>query len=181
MSTRWIVTALGKDRPGIVAGITKILYQLGCNLEDSAMTRLGGEFAVMLAFSSSANAGPERLRRAFEPLERRLRLAVHLTSLTASEAHAPRTRGRPYQISVYGADRAGIVYRVTEALAKRKINIMDVHAHRSASKGPSLYLLMLEVEMPAGRSAASIESQLKRVAKQLGVQLSLRPAEADVL
>ncbi len=72
MSTRWIVTALGKDRPGIVAGITKILYQLGCNLEDSAMTRLGGEFAVMLAFSASAKAGADRLRRAFEPLEKRL-------------------------------------------------------------------------------------------------------------
>ena len=181
MSTRWIVTATGKDRPGIVAGVTKILYQLGCNLEDSAMTRLGGEFTVMLAFSASAKAGPERLRRAFAPLERRLGLAVHLKALTASEARAPRTRGRPYQISVYGADRPGIVYRVTEALAKRGVNILDVHAHRSASKGPSLYLLMLEVEMPSSRPAKSIELQLKRVAKQLGVQLSLRPAEADVL
>lgn len=180
MTSRWIVTAIGKDRPGIVAGITKVLYQLGCNLEDSAMTRLGGEFAVMLVFSASAKAGAERLRMAFVPLERRLGLAVHLKALTASEGRAPRTRGRPYQISVYGADRPGIVYRVTEALAKRGVNILDVHAHRSASKGPSLYLLMLEAELPAGR-AASIESQLKRVARQLGVQLSLRPAEADVL
>ena len=40
MSNRWIVTALGQDRPGIVAGVTEVLYKLGCNLEDSAMTRL---------------------------------------------------------------------------------------------------------------------------------------------
>ena len=45
MQERWIVTALGQDRPGIVAGVTKVLYDLGCNLEDSAMTRLEGEFA----------------------------------------------------------------------------------------------------------------------------------------
>ena len=47
MTHRWIVTALGKDRPGIVAGVTKVLYQLGCNLEDSAMTRLECDVPIM--------------------------------------------------------------------------------------------------------------------------------------
>ena len=180
MANRWIVTALGKDRPGIVAGVTKILYQLGCNLEDSAMTRLEGEFAVMLIFSAPAKVSAERLRRAFVPLERQ-GLAVHLKSLTALETRAPKGRGKTFQISVYGADRPGIVFRVSEALAKAGANITDVHTHRSAGGGPSLYLMLLEVELPPRLAEAALERRLQQLARRLGVEVSLRQAEAAVL
>ena len=180
MAKRWIVTALGKDRPGIVAGVTKILYRLGCNLEDSAMTRLEAEFAVILIFSVPGKVSVERLRGAFAPLERQ-GLAVHLKPLTASETRAPKGRGKAFQISVYGADRPGIVFRVSEALAKAGANITDVHTHRSAGGGPSLYLLLLEVEVPPSRSAAGLEARLSHIAKRLGVEVSVRQAEAAVL
>ena len=180
MVKRWIVTALGKDRPGIVAGVTKILYQLGCNLEDSAMTRLEGEFAIMLIFSTTA-LSEERLRRAFSPLESRLKLAVHLKPLTKGETSAPKKRGGSCLISVYGADKPGIVYRVAEALSRARVNITDVHTHRSVSRGPSLYLTLLEVEPPATRSVKSLEATLKPVAKRLGVEVSVRPSEPAIL
>lgn len=182
MAHRWIVTATGKDRPGIVAGVTKVLYQLGCNLEDSAMTRLEGEFAIMLIFSAPAKQTEERLRKAFEPLAKQ-KLAVHLRSLSAAETAAPAKRGRACLISVYGADRPGIVYRIAEALAASKINVTDVQTHRSAAgKGrASLYLMMLEVELPSGLAEAVLEPRLKALGKRLGVDVSLRSAEADVL
>ena len=181
MTHRWIVTALGQDRPGIVAGVTKILYQLGCNLEDSAMTRLEGEFAIMLIFSSPPKVGDEQLRRAFRPLEQRLRLVVHLKPLTKAETDTPRKHGQAQLISVYGADKPGIVFHVCDALAKAGANITDVHTHRSATGGPTLYLTLLEVELPPKCPAASMETALKRVAKRLGVEVSLRPSEAAVL
>lgn len=181
MTKRWIVTALGKDRPGIVAGVTQVLYKLGCNLEDSAMTRLEGEFAIMLIFSTKKRTTHEGLLRAFKLLERRLRLGIHLKPLTKPEARAPHARGRPHLISVYGADRPGIVFRVSSFLARLGVNITDVHTHRTTGKGPSLYSLLLEVEVPRDRSAASLERQLRTIAKRLGVQVSLRAAEADVL
>ena len=181
MAHRWIVTALGKDRPGIVAGVTEVLYRLGCNLEDSAMTRLEGEFAIMLIFFSPPRVTPEALRRAFDPLGRRLRLAVHLKPLTSGETRSPRKRGRPFLISVYGADRSGIVFQISEALARNRINITDVHTHRSTGKGPSLYLLLLEVELPLRAAPAGLEQRLKRIAKRLGVEVSLRPSEPVTL
>ena len=192
MTLRWIVTALGKDRTGIVAGVTKILYKLGCNLEDSAMTRLEGEFAIMLIFSSPAKATELSLRKAFAPLERQLTLVVHLKPLTKPETSTPRKTGSTYLISVYGADHPGIVFHVTEALAKTGINVTDVHTHRSAARpgsrkgrvggtGPSLYLMLLEVEVPARVTPAALEQHLKRLGKTLGVEVSLRSSEADVL
>lgn len=184
MTQRWIVTALGKDRPGIVAGVAKVLYRLGCNLEDSAMTRLEGEFAIMLIFSSTGTSA-ERLRKAFEPLERSLQLMVHLKRLTERETKTPARRGPSYLISIYGADHPGIVFHVSEALAQAGVNITDVHTHRSGgerrSRAPSLYLLLLEVELPATRSLSWLERLLKRTAKHLHVEATVRASEANVL
>ena len=184
MAHRWIVTALGKDRPGIVAGVTKVLYDLGCNLEDSAMTRLEGEFTIMLIFSHPPTVTPERLRRAFGPIERQ-GLVIHLKALTGQETRAPRKKGPLYLISVYGADRPGIVFRVSDMLAKAKVNIADVHTHRSiparGRREPSLYLLLLEVELPQGRAVSWLEPRLAQTAKRLGVEASLRPSEPEIL
>lgn len=181
MTHRWIVTALGQDRPGIVAGVTQVLYRLGCNLEDSAMTRLGGEFAIMLIFSSPPSLARERLVRAFEPLQRRLQLVVHLKLLTAQESAKPKTHGARYLLSVYGADHPGIVFQVSQALARSRINITDVHTHRSLGPRPSLYLMLLEVEVPRRIAVRTLERRLTSLGKRLGVEMSLRPAEANVL
>ena len=180
MTRRWIVTALGQDRSGIVAGVTHVLYRLGCNLEDSAMTRLEGEFAIMLIFSGRAALGQPALERAFAPLARRLGLIVHFKRLSRPETRAPKKRGTRCLISVYGSDKPGIVFRVSDALARSGVNITDVHTHRSAS-GPSLYLLLLEVELPARRSLDWLERKLKGIARRLRVQVSVRSSEPDVL
>lgn len=179
MPSRWIVTALGEDRPGIVAGVTKVLYQAGCNLEDSAMTRLEGEFAIMLIFSAG-KASATQLAKAFQKAQQELKLVVHLKPLTSKETAAQKAAGATYQISVYGTDKPGIVYRMAEALAKLKVNIIDVHTHRSAGK-PYLYLTLLEAEAPPKLAAEALEQHLQRVAKQLGVEVHLRPAETEVL
>ncbi len=185
MKHTWVLTALGKDRPGIVAGVTNVLHALGCNLEDSAMTRLGGEFVIMLMFSGPSRVHEAALRRAFAPLERKLKLAVHVTLLAASARSAASRAGRPYIISVYGADRPGIVHGVSALLAARGVNITDVQTHRTTASGgaaaASLYLLLLEVELPARVKASSLGPLLKRVGKRLRVEVSLRPADANVL
>ncbi len=182
-SKRWLVAAIGQDRPGIVAGVAEVLYQLGCNLEDSAMTRLEGEFTIMLIVSAPSSLSDERLQQAFAPLESRLRLAIHLKALSAYETRSPAKSLRPHIISVYGADRPGIVFRVTQLLAQARVNITDVQTHRAGGgkSGPSLYMLLLEVELPKPASTVKLEQSLKRLAGELDVEVSLRPTEANVL
>jgi len=182
---RWILTASGKDRPGIVAGVTQALYKLGCNLEDSAMTRLGGEFAIILIFSGPSKIAEEHLERVVAPLAKTLRLVIHLKGLPAAKAAASRKQSQPYVISVYGADRAGIVYRISDALSKEGINITDVETRRSGAgsgrKAAQLYLLLLEVELPARVTAEALEKRLFRIGQKLGVEVSIHSAEASVL
>ncbi len=182
MASTWILTTVGKDRPGIVAGVTKILFNLGCNLEDSSMTRLGGEFAIMVVFSAPRALSRARLQHACAPLTKRLGLAVHLKSLSRAELSA-KAFGTPHVISVYGADRPGIVFRVSELLARLRVNITDVSTHCAPQRRgrTPLYLMLLEIELPARVSIKNLEHQLKRLTKALGVTINLRSVEAAVL
>jgi glycine cleavage system transcriptional repressor len=48
MENYLVITALGKDKPGIVDKLTETVANCSCNVVDSRMTVLGGEFAVIL-------------------------------------------------------------------------------------------------------------------------------------
>jgi glycine cleavage system transcriptional repressor len=147
------------------------------------MTCLAREFAIMLAFSSPATLTESILRKALEPLAKRRGLVVHLTPLSPREATRPKKAGPSYLISVYGADRPGIVFRVSEALAASKVNITNVETRRSSPSGrrAALYLMFLEVELPPHLRVERLEQRLRWLGKRLGVEVSLRSTEAEVL
>jgi glycine cleavage system transcriptional repressor len=174
--TRYLLTASGKDRPGLVEAVAKILFEEGCNLEDSAMTRLQGEFAVLLILSGPAR--PAGLEKKLKTMGRRLSLAVQLKPLARRKNRAP--ANNPLLISVYGADRPGIVYRVAALLAKARVNISDLSTHRTEGKAPG-YILYLEGEAPAGLSQESLEASLSAGTAGLGVTVSVKPIAAQAL
>jgi len=176
VARRWILTALGKDRPGIVADVTKLLFELGCNLEDSAMTRLEGEFAMMVIFSAPPRATDVRLAQRVQQLAQRTRLLCHVKPLTKAETTTAKG-GSLQRLSVYGADHPGIVYKVAALLARLRVNITDLSTHRAKA----LYLMILEVECPPRLRARALQAKLRQLAKHIGVEITLQSAETDIL
>src|SRR5512138_815700 len=79
------VTIISKDRPGIVADTTEVLYRLGCNIEDSSCTMLGGDFAMILIVTHEKPFAKTRLADEFRILQERTGLAVHLRTLHEDE------------------------------------------------------------------------------------------------
>ncbi len=167
------VTVLGHDRPGIIAEVTRVVAELGGNLEDSSMTLLRGHFAWMLI--ADVAVPPEELAARLDPL-RADGLVVSVLPVPAEEPHAGDALA--YVLSVHGADRPGIVAAVTRTVADHGGNITDL----STRLGPGgLYLLVAEVALPAGADVAALSSQLSATAARLGVDVSLRSADSDVL
>src|SRR5512133_846099 len=121
------VTIISKDRPGIVADTTEVLYRLGCNIEDSSCTMLGGDFAMILIVTHDKPFPKARLADEFRLLQERTGLTVHLRTLHEDEFRHSSQEGELCLISVYGSDRPGIVYQVTRTLADRKVNITDLN------------------------------------------------------
>jgi len=169
------VTAIGHDRPGIVAAVTRVFFELGCNLADCSMTRLSGQFAIILVAQAPAELSAEQLEDALRGPGTEFNLAI--TAREAPKSPAQSTSSN-YVISLYGADHPGIVYRITSGLAERSINITDLV---SRIAGESLYTMVLDVELAENADAKALKEDLQLIAKQMGVDVNLRPAEVAEL
>lgn len=167
------ITVVGHDRPGIIADATGRLAALGLNLEDSSMTRLRGHFAMTLV--CSGDAGATAVAEALAPLEADRRLTVTVFEVPVEDDVAP--AGTPYVLTVHGGDRPGIVSSVIGEVAAVGGNVTDLTTRLSGE----LYLLVAEIELPAGADAAALEASIASVAAGLGVGATLRPVEADEL
>ncbi|MDT4988544.1 MAG: glycine cleavage system transcriptional repressor [Micromonosporaceae bacterium] len=168
------VTVLGHDRPGIIADVAEVLSGLGLNLTDSTMTRLRGHFAMTLIY---AGTGPKiaDVEAALATLTRDGSLLATVSTVDAeAEPDAP---GAHYVLSVHGADRPGIVASVARALAECGGNVTDLTTRLSGE----LYVLVAEVDLPAGTDVAPVVRRLESVARALGVEVGLRPVEPDLL
>ena len=50
-----VISALGQDRAGLIAELSQTVLNSGCNIEDSRMSILGGEFAIIMLVSGAWN------------------------------------------------------------------------------------------------------------------------------
>lgn len=174
-STRLIaVTVVGLDRPGIVAAITRVLFERGCNLEDVSSTILRGHFSMMLVVGTPSELDPGDLETELEDAGAELGLIVTVRPVEpAGSSVTPPT----HMIAVYGADQPGIVFRVTEALAAAGVNITDLTSRVIGEPEAPVYAVMLEVVLPPGVDPGSLGS----LQGDLDVDVTIHPVDADVL
>jgi glycine cleavage system transcriptional repressor len=168
------VTIISKDRPGIVADTTEVLYRLGCNLEDSSCTMLGGDFAIILIVSHELPFSEEQLVAEFAALRQQKGLAAFVRTLEQEEICPVKPEGELCLVSVYGSDQPGIVYRVTRELASRNVNITDLNSRLIGSVEEPVYVLMLEALLPAGMAVEDVEGLLAELKRELKVEIGVR-------
>ncbi len=181
MSTFALLTVTGQDRPGIVARVTQILFETGCNIADSSMTRLGGAFTEMLILRPPEDLTLAELDMQFQVLAGEMGLTIHIGSLLEEEALSFCTSDPEKEciISVLGADQPGIIFRVAKILAEEGGNVVDLHTRVVGSKKRPVYSMFIEAELVNGLE--SLENKLLKLARTLGVEISVRAAEAPPL
>ena len=167
------ITVLGHDRPGIIAETTDKLAGLGLNLEDSTMTLLRGHFAMTLV--CEGGAADAEIEAALAPLTSEGSLTVTVREIPAE--HVEAAGGTSWILSVHGGDRPGIVSSVVGVVAGAGGNITDLTTRLAGE----LYLLVAEVDLPAGADVDALDRELVAVADDLGVGVSLRATETDEL
>ncbi|HSG04930.1 MAG TPA: ACT domain-containing protein [Nitrospiria bacterium] len=174
-----MLTAAGPDRPGIVSRISRVLFDTGCNIEDTSMTLLRGEFAMMLIVRLGPGISIRGLEKRLKPVQKTLRLSLLIKPLSAKEVRRGETlKGRPYILSVYGADHPGIVYTITRLLAARGVSITDMNTRVIGPKTRPVYVMILEVRVPSKTSKPALRSELRKISKTMKVDLTLHPVES---
>lgn len=167
------VTVIGVDRPGIVADVTGALAGVEGNLEDSTMTLLRGQFAMVVLVRTPSTVGA--VLAALAGLAADGSLAVDVRAVTEDPPPTPPMTGEGWVLHVNGADRPGIVAAVTGVLARHGVNIVDLGTRLAGE----LYVLTAEVVLPEEVDPALVRTQLEGVAMAIGVNARLMPLETD--
>jgi glycine cleavage system transcriptional repressor len=171
------VSAIGRDRPGIVAAVTGVLLRYGVNVEDTQMTILRGHFTMMVFLAAPDDVDVSALERDLAGGD------TGLDELSVTELEDLGTGPEPsHTVTVYGADHPGIVHAAAAALAERGVDITDLNSRLvDEAEDTGLYVLMMEVAMPAGASTDELAEALDGVADSEGVEVTLNELESDEL
>lgn len=169
----WFMLALvGRDQAGIVARITQALYQGGANLGEASMLRLGGNFAMMLMVSHTGDA--QAIQQLVARDVQELGLTVHIDPIAGQLHHHLQPN---MSLSVYGADRSGIVARVTGALANAGFHILNLESDVGGSDQQPLYIMHIEGQCPS--SIEQLQTALTDVIQD-GIQIHFETLEPMV-
>ncbi len=179
MKQWFALSAIGRDRPGIVADLSELIYECDCNLEDSSMTVLGSEFAVLLLLSGQGDEIGERLSAACKRLEWEKRLTVFFRPLDSDPSTAvSRAENKAFALQASGLDKAGIVARVSRCLAEHDISIvqMETQSRPEPMSGGPFYTMRIEMSVPPGVEESTLRDRLESIGRELYVDIALEPA-----
>jgi glycine cleavage system transcriptional repressor len=155
MSTA-VISTIGRDRPGIVNELSQSVFDLGLSIEDSRMTVLGGEFAVLMSVVGDDDALAELDAKLTE-----LAKAADFAYLYRATAQRNAAHSLPYQVRVVAMDHPGIVHRIAGFFSARNINIreLETETERAPHTGTPIFNLTMIVEIPHGTKVAQLKSE----------------------
>lgn len=181
MLKRYLLTAGGVDRKGIVYNLTKILKEYDFNIEDSSMMMLRRTFSVIMLLSCKKTPNEARFGEAVIDFMNRFQMTIDIREITEKEMKEYRAEGGTYMISISGADKPGIVNTITEILFKNGANVIDLETKSSEKVKPHAYYMFLEVDIPKSKSIKPLEQKLAAAAKRLGVHVEVNRVETTAL
>lgn len=167
------VTVVGRDRKGIVAAVTEVLYGAGCNLLDATSTILRGHFSMMLIVTLPHGSTAAALEEPLDDVAARLELSITARPVQEAGSALPQPT---HMVAVYGADQPGIVFKVTKHLADSGVNITGLSSRLIGSEERPVYALMLEVA-----SEGDVGSGIDELRERIGMDVSVHPIDSDVL
>jgi glycine cleavage system transcriptional repressor len=169
----YMLTVVGQDRPGIVAHVTAALFEGGCNLGEASMMRLGGNFTIMLMVQHDGTL--KSLQQILEPVIDSMDLHMHIDKI---EGHLHEHVIPDVRVSVFGADRAGIVAKVTKVLSSAGLHILNLESDVGGTSEHPIYIMHIEGQAREGIDA--LRSALDVVESNDGIEAKLHPIETMV-
>ena len=141
-----VISTIGHDRPGLVSDITAIAMDLALNIEDSRMTVLGGEFAVLMAVEGGATELAE-----FDKKMNELCAGGDIAYIyRPTQDRSGNQPVRAYRVTVVALDHPGIVYAIAAFFSSHNINIRDLNTETSpaAHTGTPIFNVTGIAELP---------------------------------
>ncbi len=167
------IAALGEDRPGIVNDLSLAIFNSGCNIADSRMTVLGGDFAILLLISGNWN-NLAKLEGQLPKLQERLNLTI---TARRTEPRLEEVLLLPYSVEVIALDHPGIVYRLSNFFANRGITIHDLNtsSYAAAHTGTPMFAVNMTIDIPAEIHIGALRDEFMSFCDELNLDSLIEP------
>ena len=170
-----VLSALGGDKPGLIDELSRCILNSGCNIVDSRMTVLGGDFAILLLVDGNWN-NIAKLESQITQIEERLGLTITARRTT------PKGIGKdllPYGVDVVALDQPGIVHNLAGFFSKRKINIqeMTTSSYSAAHTGTLMFSVHLTIDIPATLQISVLREEFMDFCDQLNLDAVIEPVK----
>jgi len=150
--------------------------ECGGNIEQSRMTALGSEFAMVLLVSGNWHA-LNKLEAAVDKLTRDNDLTV---AIKKTEQRQGIEDCMPYLVDVVCLDQKGIVFNLANFFASRNIEIAEVATRRyaAAHTGAPMFSLQMTVNLPSSMHISQVRDEFLEVCDQLNLDAILEPVKS---
>jgi glycine cleavage system transcriptional repressor len=174
MEKKVVITVLGKDRPGIIARIARVLFEQDCNVENVSQTILQTEFSGIFIVSIPERLAIDALYSRLIDQTEEMDLHVYVKGLESTESHGSSNVGDPFVITTQGPDQKGLVAAITAIIAAHGVNVTNLQAIFKGGDDPSKNIMIYEVSIPPETDRSRLHGELHRKAEDLGLNISIQ-------
>ncbi len=167
-----VISSIGTDKPGIVNELAKACSTNQCNIVDSRMTVLGGEFAVIMMVSGAWDA--------IAKLESALPALSESLGLTTTVKQTQQRDSQPalaYSVSVVALDNPGIVHDIAQYFSSQSINIDDLQTgtYSAPHTGTQMFNLSMTIRLSADTHIASLRDEFMDFCDERNLDAVIEP------
>lgn len=162
---KYIVTVTAADRVGIVHAVTGALAEQGGNILELSQTVLRGSFTIILVVGFDEPRDPRALREAIATRGERFQLNVVVLPDEGRQID-PVPGGERFILTVLGIDNRGIIHEIAGCLARRGVNIVDLHARADGQR----FSMVMEAFLPPDLPPAELRAELEDFGAEMGLE-----------
>ena len=171
---KMIISVLGEDRPGIIAAVTRVMFERDFNIEDVSQTILQNQFSGIFIATGPQSVSTRDLHRALEETTTGFDLHFHVRQLDSVEITWTTCACEPFIITTRGPDRKGLVAEVTALLAGHNVNVTQLRAVFRGGEDPGRNAMIYEVDIPLDVDLQALRQDLRSKGDSLDLQISIQ-------
>lgn len=169
-----VITASGDDKVGLVDRFSSKITESGCNIEESRMAVLGGQFALIMLLTGPWNA-LSKFEGQLESLGAQLGLTIIHKRTRQRERVQPMM---PYLVEVVAMDHPGIVRSLAGFFSQNGINIEELQTttYPAPHTGTPIFSVTMTVGIPADVHISTLRGNFLDYCDDLNLDASFEPA-----
>lgn len=170
MGNHFVISVLAEDKPGIIADVTNVIYDLKGDLADMSQSVLNGFFSMIIQSRFDESVSETILLEKLRSIDSSSELHCLVKEIKKPSPSDIPEQGETYVVTAQGKNRTGLVASVSAFCRDNKINITGYDTKLSGQS----YSMMLDINLPEEVSPDEIHDKLSSMGKELGLKIVMQ-------